>query len=156
MSFAVTVSGTESGWSVKAFKDDFTNAQTAIQAVWNLRSEHAAFALLCVEDEYLVIVRPAPNKTRVLISDITMAVDDPFAEQLANEANLDIPDIDPDELDDIDGWPDGDFDILADLGLSEELMSVYVDDQDPYPHEVLLNIASELGFDNELMDAADY
>ena len=156
MSFAVTVSARDYGWSVKAFRDEFINADAAISQVRNLRSEHAAFALLCVMDEYLAIVRPTPQGTKVLISDITMAVDDPYAEQLANEADIDIPALDPDELDDIDGWPDGDFDILADLGLSEELMGVYLDDQEPYPHEVILTIAEELGFENELMDTVGY
>ena len=117
----------------------------------NLRAEGPAFALLNVEEDYLVIVRPGPSQTRVLISDATMAVDDDFAADILDEAGAEIPDIDPDELDNVDAWADGDFDILADLGLSEEQMSILLDD-DADPADLAQSIADELGFGDELDD----
>ena len=104
-----------------------------------------------MEEDYLVIVRPGPSQTRVLISDATMAVDDDFAADILDEAGAEIPDIDPDELDNVDAWADGDFDILADLGLSEEQMSILLDD-DADPADLALAIADELGFGDELDD----
>ena len=104
-----------------------------------------------MEEDYLVIVRPGPSQTRVLISDATMAVDDDFAADILGEAGAEIPDIDPDELDNVDAWADGDFDILADLGLSEEQMSILLDD-DADPADLALAIADELGFGDELDD----
>ncbi|WIM67891.1 tRNA adenosine deaminase-associated protein [Corynebacterium breve] len=148
--YAVTVSWIDGAWNVAKFRDDFTHFSTAVDAVRNLRSEGAAFALLCVEDEYLVIVRPGPNRVHALISDATMAVDDDYAAEVLDELGIEIPDLDPDELDEIDGWADGDFGILDNVGLSEELLSVLVDDQDAYPSDIIQRIADELDFSDEL------
>ncbi|MDC7109324.1 tRNA adenosine deaminase-associated protein [Corynebacterium afermentans] len=149
--YAVTVERTGGAWRVREFEDDFSDLSTSITAVRNLRAEGPAFALLNVEEDYLVIVRPGPSQTRVLISDATMAVDDDFAAEILDEAGAEIPDIDPDELDNVDAWADGDFDILADLGLSEEQMSILLDD-DADPADLALAIADELGFGDELDD----
>ena len=149
--YAVTVERTGGAWRVREFEDDFSEVSTSITAVRNLRAEGPAFALLNVEEDYLVIVRPGPSQTRVLISDATMAVDDDFAADILDEAGAEIPDIDPDELDNVDAWADGDFDILADLGLSEEQMSILLDD-DADPADLALAIADELGFGDELDD----
>ena len=149
--YAVTVERTGGAWRVREFEDDFSDLSTSITAVRNLRAEGPAFALLNVEEDYLVIVRPGPSQTRVLISDATMAVDDDFAADILDEAGAEIPDIDPDELDNVDAWADGDFDILADLGLSEEQMSILLDD-DADPADLAQSIADELGFGDELDD----
>lgn len=149
--YAVTVERTGGAWRVREFDDDFSDLSTSITAVRNLRAEGPAFALLNVEEDYLVIVRPGPSQTRVLISDATMAVDDDFAADILDEAGAEIPDIDPDELDNVDAWADGDFDILTDLGLSEEQMSILLDD-DADPADLAQAIADELGFGDELDD----
>lgn len=150
--YAVTVARHDGGWSVAEFDDNFERASTSVDAVRGLRSEGAAFALLNVEEEYLVIVRPGPSRVRVLISDATMAVDDDFAADLLDLAGIDIPDIDPDELDNVDGWADGDFAILEDVGLSEQLLAVLIDDTSQDPSTVIEAIADELGFADELDD----
>ena len=149
--YAVTVERTGGAWRVREFDDDFSDLSTSVTAVRNLRAEGPAFALLNVEEDYLVIVRPGPSQTCVLISDATMAVDDDFAADILDEAGAEIPDIDPDELDNVDAWADGDFDILADLGLSEEQMSILLDD-DADPADLAQSIADELGFGDELDD----
>ncbi|SES05230.1 tRNA adenosine deaminase-associated protein [Corynebacterium cystitidis] len=148
--FAVTVSWVDGGWNVRSFKDTFTRISHAVETVRNLRSEGAAFALLNVEEEYFVIVRPGPDRVHALLSDVTMAVDDDYAADICDELNIGIPDVDPDELDHIDGWADGDFDILDDLGVSEELLSVLADDQDSDPSEMIERIAEELGIVDQL------
>ena len=104
--YAVTVERTGGTWRVREFDDDFSDLSTSVTAVRNLRAEGPAFALLNVEEDYLVIVRPGPSQTRVLISDATMAVDDDFAADILDEAGAEIPDIDPDELDNVDAWAD--------------------------------------------------
>ena len=152
--YAVTVERADGAWRVREFDDDFSDLSTSITAVRNLRAEGPAFALLNVEEDYLVIVRPGPSQTRVLISDATMAVDDDFAAAILAEAGIDVPDIDPNELDMVDAWADGDFAILADLGLSEEQLSILLDD-DPSPTDLAYHIAEELGFADELADALE-
>lgn len=155
-SFAVTITSNEGGWVVQEFADNFSALKTSINAVRALRSEGPAFAMLCVDDDYFVIVRPGPNSVQALLSDATMAVDDDFAADILHEMGLDIPDLDPDELDEVDGWPDGNFDIFADFGLSEEVLGVIVDDTEPDPSDQLLRIAEELGFMDELADAIEF
>ena len=150
--YAVTVERTGGAWRVREFDDDFSDLSTSITAVRNLRAEGPAFALLNVEEDYLVIVRPGPSQTRLLISDATMAVDDDFAADILDEAGAEIPDIDPDELDMVDAWADGDFDIFADLGLSNEQLSVLLD-EDADPEDLAFMLADELGFGDELADA---
>ncbi|MBC3179308.1 tRNA adenosine deaminase-associated protein [Corynebacterium lujinxingii] len=152
--YAVTVAQTDGRWQVREFDDDFTDLSTSVSAVRKLRAEGASFALLNVEEDYLVIVRPGPSRVRLLISDATMAVDDDFAADICDEADVEIPDIDPDELDNVDGWADGDFAILADLGLSEERLSILLDD-DADPADLAQTIADELGFGDELADVVD-
>ena len=152
--YAVTVAQTDGRWQVREFDDGFTDLSTSVSAVRKLRAEGASFALLNVEEDYLVIVRPGPSRVRLLISDATMAVDDDFAADICNEADVEIPDIDPDELDNVDGWADGDFAILADLGLSEERLSILLDD-DADPADLAQTIADELGFGDELADVVD-
>ncbi|WJY67085.1 tRNA adenosine deaminase-associated protein [Corynebacterium auris] len=152
--FAVTVAARDGRWVVREFEDDFTSLSTSVSAVRALRSEGPAFAILNVEEDYFVVVRPGPSRTRLLISDATMAVDDDFAADVLDEAGIDIPDIEPETLDDIDGWADGDFDIFADLGLSEQVLSVLLDgDDDPYV--AIERIAEEIGFSDELAQCLD-
>lgn len=150
--YAVTVTQHNGGWQVREFDDSFRRLDTSVGAVRALRSEGAAFAVLNVEEDFLVIVRPGPSRTRLVLSDATMAVDDDFAAEVANEAGIEIPDIDPAELDNVDGYADGDFEILADLGLSAELMGVLLD-PDEDPHDIIMRIADHLGFADELDDA---
>ena len=44
--------------------------------------------------------------------------------------------------------------MLADLGLSEEVLGVIADDDDLWPSEQLVRIAEELGFADELVEVA--
>ena len=81
-----------------------------------------------------------------------MAVDDDFAADICDQAGLEVPDIAPDELDNVDGWADGDFAILEDIGLSEEVLAVLVDDPMSDPSAIIEAIAEELGFADELDD----
>ena len=77
-SFAVTVALGAGTWNVRRYNDPFNSPQDSLNAVRRLRSEGAAFALLCVDDDYFVVVRPVPGGARWFISDATMAVDDDF------------------------------------------------------------------------------
>ncbi len=153
--YAVTAAFEDGIWQIRGFQDDFTYLNTSIKAVRNLGIQGAAFAMLNVENDYFVIVRPVPGGTKLLLSDATMAVDDSFAEEILNELDIDVPDIDPDELDEVDPWAEGDFDILADLGLAEEVMDVIANDPELWPAEQLMRIAEELGFEDDLSDALD-
>ncbi|KQB84555.1 tRNA adenosine deaminase-associated protein [Corynebacterium oculi] len=148
-SFAVTVTRVAGQWQVREYDDDFETIATAVSAVRALRSEGPAFALLCVEDDYFVIVRPTPQRVKLLLSDAVAATEDDFAASILDEMDAEIP---YDAAED-DAWADGDFDILADLGLSEQVMGVIADDDEAWASEQLIRIAEELDFDSEFLDA---
>lgn len=151
-SFSVVVTTVDGAWTVRSYADDFDDIAESIAQVRNLRSESAAFAMLCIDDDYFVLVRPTPCGVRLLLSDATMAVDDDFAASVLDRLDIDVPDIALEELDEIEGWADGDFDILADLGLSEQMLEVMTDNLDESPSDQLVRIAEELGFDEEFLD----
>lgn len=144
----MTVTRGEGKWLVREFRDPFERVGTSIQAVRNLRSESAAFAMLCVEDDYFVLVRPTPQGVRLLISDASAATEDDFALDV-----LETLGVEPEESD--EPWAEGDFDILADLGVSEQVMAVICDETDWWASEQLQRLAEELGCEEELAAAVD-
>lgn len=117
-----------------------------------LRSSGAVFGLLDVDDEFFVIVRPAPAGTRLLISDATAALDYDIAYEILE--NLDI-EVDEDELDQSDPFEEGDLGVLADLGLPEGVLGVILAENDLYADEQLARIAREMGFADELSALLD-
>ncbi|CAB0534551.1 tRNA adenosine deaminase-associated protein [Corynebacterium diphtheriae] len=145
--FAVTVARVNATWQVRAFNDDYSSLKRSIDAVRTLRAEGAAFAMLSIEDDYFVLVRPTPQGVKLLISDATAATEDDFAADILDE--LDAYQPDPEDT----PYAEGDFDILADLGLSEQIMSIITDETDWWASEQLQRIAEELGFDDELEQA---
>lgn len=154
--FAVAVVRDESGWKVTAMKpsalSDLEDAETQLR---ELRSAGAVFGLLDVDDEFFIIVRPSPTGARLLISDATASVDYDIAVDALDALNIEVPDIDPDELDQIDPWEEGDLGLLADLGLPDAVMSIIVGDTDLYADEQLGMIAARLGFADELGKVLD-
>ncbi|GAA1085296.1 tRNA adenosine deaminase-associated protein [Tsukamurella spumae] len=149
--YAVAVTREETAWTVHLLDPgslgSIAKAEEEIKA---LRVTGAVFGLLNVDDEYFVVVRPGPSGTRLLLSDATAAVFDELAEQALERLNVEVPDIDPEEIEDTDPWPEGDLAILGDLGLGEQELSVLLADPDLYPDEQLQVIAERLGFDSQL------
>ncbi|QIS08164.1 tRNA adenosine deaminase-associated protein [Nocardia arthritidis] len=154
--FAVAVVREEGQWRCsplsQAALGDLSVAETELKA---LRSSGAVFGLLDVDDEFFIVLRPAPAGTRMLVSDATAAIDYDIAADVLEALNVEIPDIDPDELDEIEPWEEGDLGVLADLGLPEPVLSVILAETDLYPDEQLGMIAQRLGFANELSAVLD-
>src|ERR1700760_4852224 len=106
-----------------------TVAETELR---ELRSAGAVFGLLDIDDEFFVIVRPAPAGTRLLLSDATAALDYDIAAEVLD--NLDA-DIDPEDLEDADPFEEGDLGLLSDVGLAEAVLGVILDETDLYAAE---------------------
>ncbi|WP_194816802.1 tRNA adenosine deaminase-associated protein [Nocardia sp. XZ_19_385] len=154
--FAVAVVREEGKWRCSPLSQDaLTNLSTAETELKALRSSGAVFGLLDVDDEFFIVLRPAPSGTRMLVSDATAAIDYDIAADVLEALNVEIPDIDPDELDDVEPWEEGDLGVLADLGLPEPVLSVILADTDLYPDEQLGMIAQRLGFADELSAVLD-
>lgn len=156
-SFAVAAVMSEDGWQVRDLGEAALETLTdAAGALRNLRAERAAFALLNVDDDYFIILRAGAGSLRLLLSDATAAVTDDIAAEVFDELDLEIPDLDEDELEDVDAWAEGDLDILADLGVSEEMMATIAEDQSLWASEQIFAIAAELNFDEQLADVVGY
>lgn len=154
--FAVAVVRDEARWKVTALESgalhDLADAE---RQLLELRAAGAVFGLLDIDDEFFIVLRPAPSGARLLLSDATAAIDYDIAADVLDALNVDIPDIDPDELDDVDPWDEGDLAVLADLGLEDAVMSIIVGDTDLYADEQIGMIAARLGFSDELAKVLD-
>ncbi|MFG3616092.1 MULTISPECIES: tRNA adenosine deaminase-associated protein [Nocardia] len=154
--FAVAVVREEGKWRCSPLsRDALTDLSAAENELKALRSSGAVFGLLDIDDEFFIVLRPAPSGTRMLVSDATAAIDYDIAADVLEALNVEIPDIDPDELDDVEPWEEGDLGVLADLGLPEPVLSVILAETDLYPDEQLGMIAQRLGFAGELAAVLD-
>lgn len=149
--FAVAVVREETAWKVTALKSSaLTDLADAERQLRELRAAGAVFGLLDVDDEFFIILRPSPSGARLLLSDATAGIEYDVAADVLDSLNVEIPDFDPDELDDVDPWEEGDLGVLADLGLPDAVMSIIVSDTDLYADEQLGMVAARLGFADEL------
>lgn len=143
----------EGKWRCSPLKPgSLTSLSAAETELRELRSAGAVFGLLNIDDEFFVIVRPAPAGTRLLLSDATAALDYDIAAEVLE--NLDA-DIDDDDLEDSDPFEEGDLGVLADIGLPEGVLGVIISENDLYADEQLGRIAREMGFESELSAVLD-
>ncbi|GAA3558842.1 tRNA adenosine deaminase-associated protein [Amycolatopsis ultiminotia] len=149
--FAVAVVREDGQWRCSALDSAaLTELDAAITELGKLRSTGAAFGLLAVDDEFFVIVRPSPRGPSLLLSDAAAALDYDIAADVLDVLRVDPPDEDDDAV-----WPEGDLEILADLGLPGGELEVIVGEVDFYPDEQLQMIAQRCGFDAEFSKLLD-
>ena len=150
--FGVAVVREDGAWRCVPLKRtalvDLTAAETELR---ELRSAGAVFGLLNVDDEFFVIVRPAPSGARLLLSDATAALDYDIAADVLETLDADLS---LEELEEDDPFEEGDLGLLADLGLPEAVLGVILAD-DEYADEQLSRIAQEMGFNDELVAVLD-
>ena len=145
----------ERGWALRELPDRASDSlDSLVEYLREARDEGAVIGFVCVDDDWAAVVRPVPGGVRILISDATAALDDYLATDMLDELGVDTPtEEEAEEADESDSqWPEGEFDLLEDLGVSEQLISVVMDDPELYPSDQLLSIAEELGFDEELAE----
>jgi putative tRNA adenosine deaminase-associated protein len=151
--FGVAVVREDGKWRCMSMRPGvLTSLADAETELRELRSAGAVFGLLDIDDEFFVIVRPAPAGARLLLSDATAALEyDIAAEALEKlDAGLDL-----DELEDRDPFDEGDRGLLSDIGLPEDVLSLIIDDIDLYADEQLGMIAARMGFADELSAVLD-
>ena len=151
--FAVAVVRENSTWRCSPMSPKaLTSLSTAETELRELRSGGAVFGLLDIDDEFFLIVRPAPSGTRLLLSDATAALDYDIA---AEALEMLAADIAPEELEDSDPFEQGDLAVLADVGLPDAVLSVILNETDLYADEQLGRIAREMGFAEQLSAVLD-
>lgn len=151
--FGVAVVREDGKWRCTAMRPAALNSLAAAETeLRELRVAGAVFGLLDIDDEFFVIVRPAPSGARLLLSDATAALDYDLASEVLDRLDADIDD---DELEDSDPFEEGDLALLSDLGLHEDVLGVILADSDLYADEQISRIAAEMGFADELAAVLD-
>ncbi len=151
--FGVAVVREDGAWRCAPLRQAALTSLTAAETeLRELRSAGAVFGLLDIDDEFFVILRPAPSGTRLLLSDATAALDYDIAAEVLEKLDADL---DPDDLDDADPFEEGDLGLLSDLGLPEWVLGVIIAETDLYADEQLGRIANEMGFADELVAVLD-
>jgi putative tRNA adenosine deaminase-associated protein len=151
--FGVAVVREEGKWHCSPLRPGALTSLTAAETeLRELRSAGAVFGLLDVDDEFFVIVRPAPAGTRLLLSDATAALDYDIAAEVLDKLDADIR---PEDLDDVEPFEEGDLGLLSDIGLPEAVLGVILAETDLYADEQLGRIAREMGFAEELSALLD-
>ncbi len=151
--FGVAVVREDGKWRCTALHSSaLTSLAAAETELRELRSAGAVFGLIDVDDDFFIIVRPAPAGTRLLLSDATAALEYDIAADVLE--NLDA-EIDDDDLEDADPFEAGDLAVLSDIGLHEDVLGVILADTDLYADEQLTRIATEMGFAEELSAVID-
>lgn len=130
-----------------------------MQYARRLQGESGSVAFVSVADEFFVCLRIQGTKTRVLLSDVTAALDWPIADEAADLLGVDVDDLEElseEEADDGDRVePAGDLTLLADLGLPPADLDLLCRDPDLYPEEQVAAIAERVGFAKELASLVD-
>jgi putative tRNA adenosine deaminase-associated protein len=129
-----------------------TSLAAAETELRELRSAGAVFGLLDIDDEFFLIVRPAPSGTLLLLSDATAALDYDIAAEALEKLDADIA---TEDLEDADPFEEGDLGVLADIGLPEAVLGVILSETDLYADEQIGRIAREMGFAEELASVLD-
>ena len=143
--FAVAVVREDGRWRCTAMDAAvLTELDAAITALRKVRSTGAVFALLGVDDQFFLVLRPSPRGVSLLVSDAAAALD----YDIAADA-LDLLRVEPPSEDDEEIYPEGALDILADIGLPAAELQVIVGEVDLYPDEQLQMIAQRCGFADE-------
>lgn len=152
-SFGVAVVWEDGKWSCTSMRAAALNSLSAAETeLRELRSAGAVFGLIDVDDEFFVIVRPAPAGTRLLLSDATAALDYDIAAEVLEKLDADL---EAEDLDDADPFEEGDLSVLSDIGLHEDVLGVILSETDLYADEQLGRIAREMGFAEELSAVLD-
>ena len=109
-----------------------------------------AIAMIAIEDEFVIIARVLGDQMRMMISDVTYALDYDVASDLVEVLDLDFPEEEDEPA------PAGDLDLLSDLGVGEMELLTILDDQELYPDEALDAMANRLGFGDQLNKLAEF
>lgn len=140
--FAIAVVREDGKWRCSALNQAaLADLDTAITELRKIPASGAVLALLAVDDEFFVILRPAPKGTELLLSDASAALDYDIAADVLDMLRVPTPEDDDEEI-----WPEGDSNILTDLGLPSEELEMIASDVDLYPDEQLRMVAQRCGF----------
>jgi putative tRNA adenosine deaminase-associated protein len=129
-------------WQVELLPEAVTaDLHALVAAVRQQPGDSTALALVDVADEFFVAARVQHGDVRLLLSDVTAALDWDLAAQVLEHLDLEPPEDDDPEVE-----PAGDLTLFDDLGLDARELGALLSDLDAYADEMLLAVAARLGF----------
>jgi len=141
--YAIVCSRLEGRWDLDVLPESLTeDLDDLIAAVQQQPGDQGAFALVDIADEFFVVVRVQYGRVRLLLSDVTAAVDWDLAGQVLEHLGLEVPA--DEQVDEI--WPAGDLAVFDDLGLDAMELGALLADDEAYADEMLTSLAQRLGF----------
>ncbi|MDV6011255.1 tRNA adenosine deaminase-associated protein [Haloechinothrix sp. LS1_15] len=148
---AVAAVREDGNWQCSALDASaLTELDAALTELRKVRSSGAVLGLLAVDDEFFIVIRPAPSKISLLLSDAAAALDYDIAADVLDVLRVPTPSEDDDEV-----WSEGDLEILADFGLPADELELIAGEIDLYPDEQLQMIAQRCGFGEEFTELLD-
>ncbi|HML49789.1 MAG TPA: tRNA adenosine deaminase-associated protein [Propionicimonas sp.] len=106
-----------------------------------------AVGMVSIAEEVFVLVRVRGKRVQVFCSDAAAAEDWPIARDAVDFLDAELPD------DTEDGYPVGDSDILADVGLPDFELEAMAEDYDEDTSTLLERIATKMSFGSEFTKA---
>ncbi|RZS91750.1 putative tRNA adenosine deaminase-associated protein [Motilibacter rhizosphaerae] len=113
-----------------------------VSALLQRPPDGAPLAFVAVDDDFWVVARRVGPDVRLVLSDATAASEWPIAREVLDALGEPVPDDDEPQV-------VGDLGLLADLGLGAGEVEDLCDDE-LYPDEACLEMASRLGFGAQL------
>jgi putative tRNA adenosine deaminase-associated protein len=132
-------------WSLSQLPDA-QDLPGIIDRLKSLQTNGGAIALLAIDEEFFMVIRVLGSHIKMLLSDVTCALDYDVASEFLELCDLDTPEEDEEPL------PVGHLDILADLGVNQMEIATLCDDAELFPDEQLEAIASRLGFGEQFTE----
>ena len=137
---------------VQALEPDLANDFDAlIEQLRRLPGDAGALGFVSLVEEVFVIVRVRGQHVQAILSDSASAGDWPIAHDVVDFLGVDVDD----DIDDEDGEPVGDLDMLADLGLSEFELGTIAENLDLSSDQMLGAIADRINLNPDFTQATE-
>lgn len=150
--FAIVAWQEDADWTVVQVPEGPADSLEALETYARQhQGEAGAVALVSVAEEFFVAIRVQGSRTRLLLSDVSAALDWPFAEDVADRLGLEIEDDD----DVAEGELAGDPTLLADFRLTPADLDQLCGDLELFPDEQLASIAARAGFGEQFTAILD-
>jgi putative tRNA adenosine deaminase-associated protein len=141
--FAVVAYREEGDWQVDQIAEDkIEDLDSLVAELRRWPGDGGSLGMLSIDEDFFLLVRVQGSRTKVLLSDVTAALDWPIARSAVDFLDIPLPEAEDED----EQVPAGDPGIVADLGLGVMDMGVLLDDFELYPDEMLSDIAGRLGF----------
>lgn len=147
--FAVAAYLEDGRWSVSSLPP--ASVVTIDELISRLRQfpgETGVFGIVCVGDEFFLVLHVRGEEVRIMISDAAALLDWSLAEEAADLIELEW---DEDDIEEFEAA--GDVSLGEAFGLDGAEMVMICEDEEMYPDEQVRAIAKRLGFSAELATA---